>query len=113
MVNLISFNATKQKKRRSLSFTKLELNRILSNYSNGVIKGYWKDYAIDQTGDISIFSIYRNSQERPTYCLEKKRKGTSQVLNFTLWHGPKVLENSTSLEKVLKRLNTLPKIIRR
>lgn len=113
MVNLISFNATKQKKRNSLSFTKLELNRILSNYSNGVIKGYWKDYAIDQTGDISIFSIYRNSQERPTYCLEKKRKGTSQVLNFTLWHGPKVLENSTSLEKVLKRLNTLPKIIRR
>ena len=91
MVNLISFNATKQKKRSSLSFTKLELNRILSNYTNGVIKGYWKDYAIDQTGDISIFSIYRNSQERPTYCLEKKRKGTSQVLNFTLWHGSKVL----------------------
>ena len=98
MVNLISFNAMKQKKRGSLSFTKLELNRILSNYSNGVIKGYWKDYAIDQTGDISIFSIYRNSQERPTYCLEKKRKGTGQVLNFTLWQGPKVLENSSSLE---------------
>lgn len=113
MINLISFNAKKQEKRGSLSFTKRELNRILSNYSNGVIKGYWKDYAIDQTGDVSIFSIYRNSQERPTYCLEKKRKGTSQILHFTLWHGPKVLENSPSLEKVLKRLNTLPKIIRR
>ena len=113
MVNLISLNATKQTNKNSLSFTKLELNRILSNYSSGVIKGYWKDYAIDQTGAISIFSIYRNSQERPTFCLEKKRKGTSQILNFTLWHGPKVLENSSSLEKVLKRLNSLPKIIRR
>ena len=113
MVNLISFNATKQKKRSSLSFTKLELNRILSNYSNGVIKSYCKNYSIDQTVDNSIFAIHSNSQESPTYCLEKKRKGTSQVLNFTLWHGPKVLENSTSLEKVLKRLNTLPKVIRR
>ena len=113
MVNLISLNAKKQTNKNSLSFTKLELNRILSNYSSGVIKGYWKDYAIDQTGNISIFSIYRNSQERPTFCLEKKRKGANQVLNFTLWHGPKVLENSTSLEKVLKRLNSLPKIIRR
>ena len=113
MVNLISLNATKQTNKNSLSFTKLELNRILSNYSSGVIKGYWKDYAIDQTGNISIFSIYRNSQERATFCLEKKRKGASQVLNFTLWHGPKVLENSTSLEKVLKRLNSLPRIIRR
>ena len=113
MVNLISLNARKKTNKNSLSFTKLELNRILSNYSSGVIKGYWKDYAIDQTGNISIFSIYRNSQERPTFCLEKKRKGASQVLNFTLWHGPKVLENSTSLEKVLKRLNSLPKIIRR
>ena len=113
MVNLISLNSTKQTSKNVLSFTKHELNRMLSNYSSGVIKGYWKDYAIDQTGDISIFSIYRNSQERPTFCLEKNRKGTSQVLNFTLWHGPKVLENSTSLEKVLKRLNSLPKIIRR
>ena len=113
MVNLISLHVAKQTNKNSLSFTKLELNRILSNYSSGVIKGYWKDYAIDQTGNISIFSIYRNSQERPTFCLEKKRKGASQVLNFTLWHGPKVLENSTSLEKVLKRLNSLPKIIRR
>ena len=113
MVNLISLNATRQTNKNSLSFTKLELNRILSNYSSGVIKGYWKDYAIDQTGNVSIFSIYRNSQERPTFCLEKKRKGASQVLNFTLWHGPKVLENSTSLEKVLKRLNSLPKIVRR
>ena len=113
MVNLISLNATRQTNKNSLSFTKLELNRILSNYSSGVIKGYWKDYAIDQTGNISIFSIYRNSQEPPTFCLEQKRKGASQVLNFTLWHGPKVLENSTSLEKVLKRLNSLPKIIRR
>ena len=113
MVNLISLNATKQTNKNSLSFTKLELNRMLSNYSSGVIKGYWKDYAIDQTGNISIFSIYRNSQERPTFCLEKKRKGANPVFNFTLWHGPKVLENSTSLEKVLKRLNSLPKIIRR
>jgi hypothetical protein len=102
MVNLISFNATKQKKRSSLSFTKLELNRILSNYTNGVIKGYWKDYAIDQTGDISIFSIYRNSQERPTYCLEKKRKGTSQVLNFTLWHGSKGIRKFNFARKSIK-----------
>lgn len=113
MVNLISLKASTPTKRNRLFFSKIELNIILSTYSNGVIKGFWKDYAIDQNGTFSTFSIYKNSQENPTFTLTKKRKGNGPVFNFILFYGSKVLENSTSLEKILNRLNSLPKVIKR
>ena len=82
MVNLISLKASTPTKRNRLFFSKIELNIILSTYSNGVIKGFWKDYAIDQNGTFSTFSIYKNSQENPTFILTKKRKGNGPVFNF-------------------------------
>ena len=113
MVNLISLKASTPTKRNRLFFSKIELNVILSTYSNGVIKGFWKDYAIDQNGTFATFSIYKNSQENPTFILTKKRKGNGPVFNFILFYGSKVLEDSTSLEKILNRLNSLPKVIKR
>ena len=91
MVNLISLKPSPSIKRNRLLFSKIELNIILSTYSNSVIKGFWKDYAIDQNGTISTFSIYKNSQEKSTFTLTKRRKGNSTILNFSLFYGSRVL----------------------
>jgi hypothetical protein len=112
MANLISLKNTLPAKKNSLYFSKVELSKILSAYSNGVIKGHWKDYAIDQNGTISIFSIYKNSRESATFCLTKKRIKNSQVFNFALLYGPRSLEFSTSLDSVLIRLASLPKVVK-
>ena len=110
MANLISLRNTMQAKRNRLYFSKVELGEILFAYSNGVIKGHWKDYAIDQNGTTSIFSIYRNSRENATFTLTKRQLKNGHIFNFELLYRSKSLESSTSLDKVLTRLASLPKI---
>jgi hypothetical protein len=112
MANLISLKNTFPAKNNFLYFSKIELSKILLAYSNGVIKGHWKDYAIDQNGTTSIFSIYRNSRENATFCLTKKRLKNSQVFNFGLIYRSKSLESSNSLDSLLIRLASLPKIVK-
>jgi hypothetical protein len=112
MANLISLQNTRRPKQNRLYFSKIELCKILSTYSSGVIKGHWKDYAIDQNGTTSIFSIYRNSREHHTFTVTKKRMKNSHVFSFELLYGSKSLEFSDSLDKVLLRLIHLPKIVK-
>jgi predicted homoserine dehydrogenase-like protein len=112
MANLISLKNTLPTKNNSLYFSKIELSKILSAYSDGVIKGRWKDYAIDQNGTTSVFSIYRNSKENATFCLTKILVKNGKVFNFTLLYGSKSLESSTSLNRVLIRLASLPKVVK-
>ena len=64
-----------------LYFSKYELKSILSFYSFGVSKGYWKDYSINFKTNEAIFSIYKHAFASPTYCLIKyKLKKKSRVL---------------------------------
>ena len=112
MANLISLKHTLPAKKNSLYFSKIELSKILSAYSNGVIKGHWKDYAIDQNGTTSIFSIYKNSRENATFFLTKKQLKNSPIFNFGLLYGSKPLESSNSLDRVLIRLASLPKVVK-
>ena len=112
MANLISLQNTIRARKNRLYFNKIELGKILSAYSNGVIKGHWKDYAIDQNGTTSIFSIYRNSRENATFTLTKKASKNGQGFIFELLYGSKSLDSSNSLDSVLIRLASLPKVVK-
>ena len=57
-----------------VTFSRLELNRILNLYGRMVADGEWRDYAIDFLKDRALFSIYRNHSERPLYVIEKNPK---------------------------------------
>ena len=78
-----------------VSFSRKELNQILSVYGRFVGTGEWRDYAIDSLADAAVFSIYRRASEAPLYRVEKqpllaRRQGAYAVISmagYTLKRG--------------------------
>jgi hypothetical protein len=88
------------------SFSRYELNAIFSLYGTKVAEGEWRDYSIDFLKDRAIFSIFRNSCERPLYKIEKnpkltKRQGAYSVVATT----GLILKRGHDLSKVLRVLD--------
>jgi hypothetical protein len=54
-----------------ISFNRQELNEILEVYGRKVADGEWRDYAIDQSGERAVFSIFRRTSELPVYRIVK------------------------------------------
>ncbi len=56
-----------------VTFSRRELDRILSLYGRKVAAGEWRDYAIDFLKDRAVFSVFRRATEFPIYRIEKIR----------------------------------------
>lgn len=83
-------------------FTRHELNRLLSLYSRRVMSGEWRDYAIDLSGGMAIFSVFRHSQERPAFAVAKRATGVQRGVEFTVSSGGLRLARTESLGEALK-----------
>src|ERR1051325_5286214 len=57
--------------RRTLYFTRPELNQLLGLYSRNVARGIWRDYAIDHRDGQALFSVFRHTHESGTYTIVK------------------------------------------
>jgi hypothetical protein len=57
--------------RRTLYFTRTELNQLLGLYSRNVARGIWRDYAIDHRDGHALFSVFRHTHESATYTIVK------------------------------------------
>ena len=57
--------------RRTLYFTRSELNQLLGLYSRNVIRGIWRDYAIDHRDGQALFSVFRHTHESAVYTIVK------------------------------------------
>ena len=79
-----------------VSFHRSELSRILDVYSRRVAAGEWRDYAIDQLPGRAVFSIFRNSLDRPVFTITKRGKD-----DWEIGHGPCSVVHADSLDKVL------------
>src|ERR1700733_5312413 len=71
-----------------VTFSRRELDRILSLYGRMVAAGEWRDYAIDFLKDRAVFSVFRRASELPIYRIEKnpklaRRQGTYSVISAT------------------------------
>ena len=97
--NTITFKKTEKK---FIFFSKIELTSILNLYSKQVSKGYWRDYALDSKIDNAIFSIYRHSQDKPTYqIIKNSQKGFRNKPSFHIKKGEEVISKSISLFTIL------------
>lgn len=67
--------------RRTLYFTRSELNQLLGLYSRNVARGIWRDYAIDHRDGQALFSVFRHTHECAAYTIVKSL-GPAAV------HGP-------------------------
>lgn len=86
-----------------VSFHRLELGPILSIYGRMVAAGEWRDYAITNLPEVSVFSVFRRAAETPLYRIEKRPKLRLKQGQYAVI-GPE--------GQVLRRGHELPQVLR-
>ena len=93
------------------TFSRLELNAILSVYGRQVGAGEWRDYGIYHGTDCAIFSIFRRSSEMPLYTVEKRPAlAKKQGIYSVVAAGGMILRRGHELKQVLKVIDRKPKL---
>ena len=95
--------ATARKNAAAVYFSRTELNQLLSIYSSRVIRGEWRDYAIDHKAGMAVFSIFKSSHEAPLYSIIKQSQNSKQG-RYALFKGRHRLASGAALGDVLKSL---------
>jgi hypothetical protein len=90
-----------RRRSRPVFFTRYELNQLLSLYSARVSAGDWRDYAIDQVSGMAVFSVFRNTQERPLYSVAKCTPGSHRQGDFVVFAGLSKIKHGHTLAEVL------------
>lgn len=93
-----------RRRQRRVFFSRIELNQLLSLYSRQVMRGEWRDYAIDQRDGAALFSVFRRSQENPLYTIVKTAPGLSRYGDYTILSGRQRLTSGGTLPEVLAGL---------
>lgn len=90
--------------RRTLYFTRSELNQLLGLYSRNVARGIWRDYAIDHRDGQALFSVFRHTQESAVYTIVKSLGPgpAAGQAEFAVVSGRQRLRAAGSLPEVLE-----------
>lgn len=87
--------------RRTLYFTRSELNQLLGLYSRNVARGLWRDYAIDHRDGQALFSIFRHTHESAVYTIVKSLSPAANAAEFIVLSGRQRLRAARSLGEAL------------
>lgn len=90
--------------RHHVTFTKPELNAILSVYSFQVAKNHFRDYAIDFTKAMAMFSFFRHAHENPLASIVKLPANTATGFVFEVFFERKRLSRTPDLSRALDAL---------
>ena len=88
-----------------VSFDRQELGQVLSLYGRMVAAGEWRDYAITNLPEVSVFSVFRRTAETPLYRIEKRPKLRLRQGQYAVI-GPEgqILRRGQELAQVLRVL---------
>src|SRR5512135_1087892 len=94
-----------RRQRRTLYFTRSELNQLLGLYSRNVARGIWRDYAIDHRDGQALFSVFRHTHESAAYTIVKSLapgagQGAGQA-EFIVLSGRQRLSAASTLNDAL------------
>src|SRR5438270_7283023 len=87
--------------RRTLYFTRAELNQLVGLYSRNVARGVWRDYAIDHRDGQALFSVFRHTHESAAYTIVKTVAGTGGQAEFIVLSGRQRLRAAKTLAEAL------------
>jgi len=95
-----------------VTFSRRELDRILSLYGRKVAAGEWRDYAIDFLKDRAVFSVFRHACEVAIYRIEKnprlgRRQGAYSVISAT----GHIVRRGRELDRVLGALDRSVRLV--
>jgi len=95
-----------------VTFSRRELDRILSLYGRKVAAGEWRDYAIDFLNDRAVFSVFRCACEIPIYRIEKNpRPGRRQDAYSVISASGHIVRRGQELERVLGVLDRSLRVV--
>jgi hypothetical protein len=95
---------------RTVYFDRAELGQLLAVYSRHVIRGEWRDYAIDHRDGFALFSIFRHSHESPTFAIMKTAAGKNPG-EYVLYSGRRKLRAARTLPDILEFLQRKPTLV--
>ena len=102
ILNNLSTNIKNDK--NIIYFSKYELKIILNFYSKQVSNGLWRDYAMDNLNNESLFSIYKHTFDQPLYQIIKvNKKDYRKQPYFVITDFSKVLDKSNFIDILLSR----------
>ena len=87
--------------RRTLYFTRPELNQLLGLYSRNVARGVWRDYAIDHRDGQALFSVFRHTQESALYTIVKAVAPGHGEAHYSVLSGRHRVRAAKTLPEVL------------
>jgi hypothetical protein len=88
-------------RQRTLYFTRGELNQLLGLYSLHVIRGVWRDYAIDHFPGLARFSVFCHTHDAPAYTILKTAASSGRPTEFVVQSGRQKLRVSRNLAEAL------------
>ena len=86
---------------RPLYFDKAELQQLIALYSEQVMAGEWRDYALDHLPGLAVFSVFRSTHERPLFAFAKRLTGPG-AQEYLLFTGPTRLARGANLTDVVE-----------
>jgi len=92
--------------RRTVYFTRAELNQLLGLYSRNVMRGIWRDYAIDHRDGQALFSVFRHTHESAAYTIIKSAGAAPGEAQFTVLSGRQRLSAAPSIADALAYFRT-------
>ncbi len=94
-------------------FDRRELSKLLNLYSRRVISGEWRDYAIDHDGRRVVFSVYRNSAEKPVFSVAKEAVGNAGAARYVVTSGARRVARASTIDEAVgaleRQLRLVPK----
>lgn len=88
-------------RRGRVYFNRSELSRLLQVYSERVAQGEWRDYAIDHTVGMAVFSVFRHAHDQPLYAVAKIA-GAQKNIDYAVFDQKRRLKRATDLDAVLR-----------
>lgn len=101
---LVSLLPSKSGLKHAVTFTKHELNAVLNVYTYQVMKGIWRDYAMDFTRTMAVFSIFKHSGEQPLASVVKIPSNTATGFVYEVFYDRKRLTRTPFIDKALEAL---------
>lgn len=89
-------------RRRTIYFTRAELNQLLGLYSRSVARGVWRDYAIDHRDGQALFSVFRHTHESAVYTIVKSAPPAGGNPEFIVLYGRQRLSAAADLAEALE-----------
>ena len=102
IVRLSDYQRDARRRKGRVYFDRAELSRILSAYAVRVACGEWRDYAVDHTIGMALFSIFRHTSEQPAFTVVKV--ASPRGVDYSLFDGKSRIARSGDLGEALAAL---------